>query len=286
MRNTMMSRLGKWLGWLMLLGVLAALGTAPVRADTDPAAAAAAAAAPTDAMGRILNAGVIRIGVVAMTPWAMQDSGGEWTGLNVDIGRKLAADLGVRVQFVRTSWDSAADDAADGHLDVAVGMWPGPRRALVVNFSDAYAETVVQLVAKRAKVAGLARASDFDKPEVRLGMRSGGMAESVVRQKLERATLVPFVNDEALLQALLNGGITALVSRSPTPMFIALADAKDFVMPLSEPLSRRGETFAIARGDADFLSYLNTWIRFHEDTGWLPERRAYWLHSLAWQGKK
>ena len=118
-------------------------------------------------------------------------------------GRKLAAGLGVRAEFVRTSWGSVADDAAEGHVDVAMGMWPGPRRALV--------------------------------------------------------------------------------SRSPAPTFIALVNPQHFALPLSEPLARRSEIFLLARGDADVLSYLNTRIRFHDEGGCLPQRRAHRLGSLAWR---
>jgi hypothetical protein len=43
--------------------------------------------------------------------------------------------------------------------------------------------------------------------------------------------------------------------------------------------------FAIERGDPDFLAYLNAWIAFHEDTGWLERRRSHWFRSLDWMPK-
>jgi ABC-type amino acid transport substrate-binding protein len=36
-------------------------------------------------------------------------------------------------------------------------------------------------------------------------------------------------------------------------------------------------------GDPDFLAFLNSWMRYQQDTGWLAERRKYWLNSFAWE---
>lgn len=259
-----MSTCGKWarLGLLAALVTLAACASPPDTARVKPAEAKAPVG---DLMARIRKAGVLRVGVLSMVPWAMPDRNGEWTGFDVDIGRQLAADMGVRVEFVRISWSGAADDVAAGHVDVAAGLWPGPRRGLVVNFSNPYASTLITLVASREKTSGL--------------------SESVARERLKNATLVAFDSDEAQLDALGSGEVAGLVARTPTPELIALIDARSFSLPLTEPLALRSEVLAIARGDADFLAYLNTWIRYREETGWLPQRRVYWLGSLAWREK-
>jgi len=279
-----MSTCGKWarLGLLAALVTLAACASPPDTARVKPAEAKAPVG---DLMARIRKDGVLRVGVLSMVPWAMPDRNGEWTGFDVDIGRQLAADMGVRVEFVRISWSGAADDVAAGHVDVAAGLWPGPRRGLVVNFSNPYASTLITLVASREKTSGLSRRVDFDKPAMRLGVRRGGLSESVARERLKNATLVAFDSDEAQLDALGSGEVAGLVARTPTPELIALIDARSFSLPLTEPLALRSEVLAIARGDADFLAYLNTWIRYREETGWLPQRRVYWLGSLAWREK-
>jgi len=36
------------------------------------------------------------------------------------------------------------------------------------------------------------------------------------------------------------------------------------------------------KGDPDFLNYLNTWLTFHQDDGWLLERRNYWETTTNW----
>lgn len=281
--NDKMRRMRPWVIAAVFTG-LAGCATVPGPGRSAPAATTAPA--ERSQLDRIRKAGVLRVGVLGMTPWAMADAAGEWTGFDVDVASRLAADLGVRPVFVRVSWASAADDTADGRVDVTTGLWPAPRRGLVVNFSEPYATTGVGLVVDRALASRLTRLSDYDAPAVRIGVRSGGLSETVARERLPRATLVMFDSDEAQLDALSRGAVTALAARTPVPAHIAAADPRRFAEPFPETLARRSEVFAIPRGDTDFLAYLNAWVRHHEETGWLPQRRRFWLESLAWRERR
>lgn len=52
--------------------------------------------------------------------------------------------------------------------------------------------------------------------------------------------------------------------------------------PFADPLGKLGESFAIRRGDTDFLNYLNTWIRYYNQTGWLQTERQRWFEQDDW----
>ncbi len=53
---------------------------------------------------KILRAGTLRVGISTFVPWAMQDKKGNWVGFEIDVAKKLAADLGVEAEFVPTKW--------------------------------------------------------------------------------------------------------------------------------------------------------------------------------------
>lgn len=46
-------------------------------------------------------------------------------------------------------------------------------------------------------------------------------------------------------------------------------------LPSPEPLSRTSAGRAVRKGDADFLSFLNTWIEMQKESGWLTERARH-----------
>jgi polar amino acid transport system substrate-binding protein len=50
-------------------------------------------------------------------------------------------------------------------------------------------------------------------------------------------------------------------------------------LPLDKPLAHSITGMAIRKGDADFLSYLNTWLAVHRAEGWLDERAQYWAST-------
>ena len=48
--------------------------------------------------------GLLKVGVGMFEPWVMCDANGDLIGFEVDVARRLAEDLEVRIQFVRTDW--------------------------------------------------------------------------------------------------------------------------------------------------------------------------------------
>jgi len=78
------------------------------------------------------------------------------------------------------------------------------------------------------------------------------------------------------------------VARAPADGYTLLFSANNLLI---SPAMYRNvpykvtEAFAIERGDPDFLAYLNAWIVFHEDIGWLEQRRNHWFRSLDWMPK-
>ena len=94
----------------------------------------------------IKERGTIRIGLSLFTPWSMRDLNGELVGFELDVGRKLAADMGVEVEFVPTAWDGIIPALVSGNFDVIIsGMSITPQRNLTVNFSEPYALSLIHI---------------------------------------------------------------------------------------------------------------------------------------------
>lgn len=237
---------------------------------------------PATTLDAVRRRGVLRVGVVSIPPWTMPSKSGELIGFEIDVGRQLAADLGVRPEFVRTSLASYAGDLASGFFDVAAaGVWPDPTSALIVGYSDPYALNVVDLIVnvQRSRAAGI---DAYDRAGVSIGARKGSHSQALAGRQFPRAQLQVFDDDAAMFTALVDGRLTAIVAASPVGELLTSTYPKRLARPLAEPLAARREAFAVARGDADLLAYLNAWILYRQDTGWLKERRDYWFRSLRW----
>lgn len=114
-------------------------------------------------------------------------------------------------------------------------------------------------------------------------MRAGAIGEDVAKKSFPKAKLQAFDDEDALLDAVLTGKVTAGVGWSPAPEFLSARAGGKLFVPFADPLAKSREAFAVRKGDPDFLFYLDAWIRYHQDTGWLAGKRKYWFESFAWE---
>ena len=52
----------------------------------------------------IMKRGKVKVGMATFVPWAMRNKAGDLIGFEIDVATKLAADLGVEIEFVPTAW--------------------------------------------------------------------------------------------------------------------------------------------------------------------------------------
>ena len=83
------------------------------------------------------------------SPWTYHDDAGKLTGLDIEIGRRLAEELGVDVKFEETDWDSILDGVNTGKYDIACnGVGYTDKRAEKYSFSTPYVYTHKVLVVR------------------------------------------------------------------------------------------------------------------------------------------
>ena len=233
------------------------------------------------ALGRIRTAGVLKVAVVQQFPWASLNPSKEWGGYDIDICKRIAADLDVKVEFIDTAWDAAADDVAQGVTDIAASLHPTPRRGLVVNFTRPYGTSLTTLIASRQKSAGMTTLEAFNQPSIVVGVRAGSQGERTARRLLDKAQIRVVKDETEALNGLDSGELNAMVAVSPLPEILAARAPAYIVQPLAQPLRKRSEALAVRIDDTDLLAWLNIWLDYYEENGWLAERRKYWFGSGA-----
>lgn len=235
---------------------------------------------------QVLNSGEIRIGVALATPWVIRDKDNNLAGYEIDIGRTLAADLDVEPRFIVYSWDELlkAIEAAEVDLIVA-GLTISPARALRVNFSNPHTTGGLKLATRLASTREVASLADLDNPDFSLAVVDNSIAASLASRLLPRMNLRTFPSAAAAGDALVDGSVDAYLEEEPAPTFLALENPTRIDVPLVRPLLETHAGFAIAKGDADFITFLNAWIVAREADTWLPTTHAYWFGSLRWRDR-
>ena len=232
---------------------------------------------------KIKQDGVLRVGLSVFTPWSMRDRNGELIGFELDVGRALAKDMGVDVEFIPTAWDGIIPQLVSGNFDVIIsGMSITPERNLTVNFTSPYAFSGLTILANKALTDGFSL-EDYNSPDVTFAARRGATPATVIAELFPEAKLLLFDEEAAAVQEVLNGNANATMYAEPAPSIEVRRYPDKLHVPFDQNFLATGEGFALRKGDPDALNFFNNWIAVRTASGWLKERNDYWFKGDEWQ---
>jgi len=239
--------------------------------------------AATSVIDDIKSRGVLRAGLSTFVPWAMRDKQGNLIGYELDVAKRLAADLGVKHEPVPTAWDGIIPALIAGNFDLIIGgMTKTPARAESIDFTDAYSFSGVHMAASKKTAPGLTTAAAFNRPDFTLVARRGTNAVPVAQQMMPLATLRQFDDDAQALQELLNGNAMAWLTSTPKPAFAVLDHPNELYLPVEKVLVGQQDAIGLRKGDPKAVETLNTWIAARKADGFLPDRFHYWFEGRPW----
>jgi polar amino acid transport system substrate-binding protein len=235
---------------------------------------------------QVIKRGTLRVGMSTFVPWAMKDKTGKLIGFEIDVARQLAADMGVKIEFVPTKWAGIIPALLTGKFDVIIGgMSVRPDRNLKVNFTLPYDYAGQSIVANKKLAAGFKRLTDFNRPDVIISARLGSTAADAANKYMPAAQKKFFDDEAQVIQEVVNGRAHAAVASAPLPAFQAIKYPDQLFLPITGTFTKEPIGFALRKGDVDTLNYFNNWIRVTEAKGWLAERKQYWFETKDWEDK-
>ena len=234
----------------------------------------------------IQKRGSLRVGMSTFVPWAMRDKKGELIGFEIAVATKVAADIGVEVEFVPTAWSGIIPALIAKKFDVIIGgMSITPQRNLTVNFTTPYAHSGQQMAASTKLAGNFKTMEDFNSSKVTIACRRGATPCKAAQNMFPKATVRRFDDDAQAFQEVVNGNAHAMISSAPKPRFWSEAYPDKVFLPFGEKnLTRGDEAFALRKGDADALNFFSNWITVNTSNGWLKETHDYWFQDQsAWK---
>ncbi len=184
-----------------------------------------------DLVEDILQRGKIKVGMSSFTPWVMRSRDGGFIGFEIDVAEKVAADLGVELELVPTSWDGIIPALLANKFDVIIGgMSITPQRNLKVNFTVPYANSGIDFVANSREAPGLSSPKDFNQGSYVIAIRRGTSALEVVQNLMPKAQVRQFDDERSALQEVINGNAHGFATSAPVPAF-AVVDHPEKPVP-------------------------------------------------------
>jgi len=237
-----------------------------------------------DALDDILDRGSIRVGVSLFTPWAMKDKSGQLSGFEIEVAKKLAAEMGVQPDFKVLPWSEIIGALQRGDIDVVIsGMAITPRRALQLNFTRPYAESGAALATNTALTKDVRDLEDLNSPTFVVVTVAKTLGSDVAKLVFDKADLKVVATNAEAEKMVLEGNAHAYVASTIETAFLALDHPDKIDLPLSKPLLASVSGMGVRKGEQELLNFLNAWVTARTADKWLSATHKYWFKTLKWR---
>jgi cyclohexadienyl dehydratase len=180
---------------------------------------AAAASSPAFADGSrldsILASKTLRVGTTGdYRPFtALEKSTSEYSGLDIDLAHSLGAALGVKLEFVSTSWPSLTADLEHGAFDIAMGgVSVTLDRQKKGFFSAPYLRDGKAPISRCAEEAKYQTLEAIDRPGVRVIVNPGGTNERFDRARFPHADIIVYPDNATIFDRLADGAADVMIT--------------------------------------------------------------------------
>ena len=206
--------------------------------------------------------GTIRIGTTGdYIPMSYRNpQTGAYEGIDAELSQLIADSLGVKIEYVPTSWPTLTADTLAGKFDIALcGISRNYARAKTMAMSDAYGEGAFgkTILCRKSDAKKYQSLADIDKPEVRVMINPGGTNEKFAHANLKKAKLIVHQENADIPRQVAEGNADIMITETvEAARYIELNDK--LAAPLMRaPFTRHSCGILMQKGDQEFLNYIN-----------------------------
>jgi len=242
----------------------------------------ASCATSQDSLSAIRSRGVLLVGATGdYRPMSfLERETGEYTGFDAALAEDLASSLGVRLEFVPTTWPTLMDDTLAGKFDLAVcGITITSARKELALMSDGYLENGKTVLCRAGDAEQYVSLEAINRPEVRVMENPGGLNEKFVRANLPQAALIIHPVNEEIPGLVASGEADVMITEIIEAEYYASRDARLAAPLLSKPFTRGELGFLLPPDHESLLEFVNAFLAKERESGRLDELGEIYLRG-------
>jgi cyclohexadienyl dehydratase len=211
-------------------------------------------------LAAVQAAGVLRVGTTGdYKPFAFREPDGGYRGADITMARQLATALGVRVEFVPTTWAKLNDDFASGKFDIAVGgVTILPARERIAAFSTATLVDGKRPIVRCADKNRYTSVAAIDQPGVRVVVNPGASNEEFARSHFSHATLTVHPDNVSVFDEIVAGREDVMVTDGIEVDHQALLHPELCPAAVPAPFTRLEKAYMLPK-DPAFVAEVDRW---------------------------
>ena len=184
---------------------------------------------------------------------------GEIEGIDADLSKELAKELGAELEIVESSFGTFIADLQANKCEIGMfGVGASLKRAQAVEFSKPYLITNIYAVTR--KDGPIKSWADVDKTGVKAAVTLGSYIEPFMKSYLKNAELISVAPPNTREGELVAQRVDVIITDYPTA--IKVTDEFDWAKTIvpEEKLAVTPYAYVVPQGDQIWLNYINLFI--------------------------
>ncbi len=213
---------------------------------------------------QIKKAGKIVVGTSADYPpyefRLLNDKEGDLVGIDIDIAKVIAEDLGVQLEIKDIIFSKIFDALESRQIDIAIaGLSPTEERKKKALFSDIYYQAIQSILIRVENAETIKTMEDLRGKKV--GTQTDSIQEDMAKTQIAGAEFVVRETIEELEIILKKGLVDAIILEEPVAESYVRRN-KDFMMIKCKAFNNLlGSAVAVKKSDTDLLNEINQILR-------------------------
>ena len=228
---------------------------------------------------QILANGELRVGTTGdWNPMTMIDpTSKERKGFDIDIATALAADMGVKVVFVPTTWKTLVNGVVAAKYDMTSSASLSPKRALVAGYSLSYfAVEDVPLMLNKNK-GKYNSWEDLNNPNVTVSVTLGTVQEKRAEVLFNKSKIIKVSAPARDYQEVLAGRADISMTSNLEAAKLVEQYPQMMVGPVNGGKNPTPLAVLLPQADQAWINYVNHWIILKSERGFFDQLKAKWL---------
>lgn len=235
-------------------------------------------------LDEIQKRGTLRVGMEpGYMPFELTNQKGEIIGFDVDMAKRIAKAMDVKLELVSTAWDGIIPALLTKKFDMIMsGMTLTQQRNLSINFATPYI-FIGQSILLDKKFEGEVKSyKDLNNPKYSIASKLGTTGEQATKRLIPKAKYTSFETEQEGVLDLLNGKIDAFIYDLPFNAIAHAQKGQGKIIHLDQTFTKEPLAWAIRKGDVDFLNWLNNFMAQVKYDGTYDKIYNKWFHDDAW----
>lgn len=236
-------------------------------------------------LDEIQKRGTLRVGMEpGYMPFELTNKKGEIIGFDVDMAKRMAKAMDVKLELVSTAWDGIIPALLTKKFDIIMsGMTLTQGRNLKINFAQPYI-VIGQSILIRKDLAGAVKSyKDLNTPKYKVGSKLGTTGEMATKRMIPKAKYISYETEQEGVLEVVNGKIDAMVYDMPYNVVAIAQKGQGKLAHLDKAFTYEPLAWAVRKGDFDFINWLNNFMNQVKNDGTYDRIYKKWFISDAWQ---